>query len=978
MKKLLSTILCLFVPVILLAQGFNSRNGRNHPELKWQVAETEHFKIMYPQRIAGIEAEAAAIAEESYKALSSNLNTTFEDKIRIYLSDEDEISNGFAVPIGNGYTDIWVNLNDYADIWTGEVKWLRKVLAHELAHIFHFKAVEGTIGFWQFVIGDPLPGFWTEGLAQYETEKWDSQRGDRWLRRAVFDDQMNYNDGQSIINGRLRYALGNSQLRYFAETYGDSTLAELLHHRKKIVGLKYHDFYDAFDEATGQSYQSFYDEWRKHVNVYYNTLASQMDRTDSLGVDPTPYPGNFIYDVAFSPDQSQYATLALTSMKRPVKRLYLTQNDSTRNTEILAEGGINDDVSWSPDGRYLTYSRSVRGEHSSILNDLFIYDLETEKEERITHSRRARYPVFSEDESRLSYVVNEGSTANIYQRDLESGQEAKVTNYGKDVQLLHLTWNHPRNELIYHRFDAEGNRNLVTLNVDSGEEQVLDDNILDNRMPVVSPDGSQLAFTSLRDEVPNVFIYDYESRTAKRFTHQITGAEAYDWLPATDSTDYGQLVLTASESKNQDYLFLVPDTVDVSYADTATAPKPYAEWRKKLPPNIIPWQIDADESLIKNRSSYNSFSNITHAFSFTLPYYDGENDFGIFGMTSWTEPLGKHTIAGGGNISFNNFDRDSYGVLTYVNNQLYPTIAFSGYKIPGTGQFYGSDFLIEELTGGEIKATWPIDWFSESYRSDRFSARLRHVLVRPDEQIDVFGSSPNNSVPNPVKARQTDLQLVWTTKKQRPYYNNLLHPIDGYGVRVALTGSEKILGSETAFFTPDISAYKILPGIGLHRFYLYGRFQAQFGTPLPQDYIGFSRYSNIDWPIPEGDLSIPYTKPERVRGYKSFVSGRQVAFGTLEYRIPFLPSLGTSILGFLELNRTSIALFTDAGVVWDVQIPSGSAAEKRWGLGAELKNEIQLGPISFIHSLGFGQPYDDLFTERNQDLYYQIKASVPF
>ena len=150
MKKFLSTIFCLFIPVILLAQGFNSRNGRNHPELKWMMAETEHFKIMYPRRIAGIEAQAAAIAEESYKALSANLNTTFEDKIRIYLSDEDEINNGFAVPIGNGYTDIWVDLNDYADIWTGEVKWLRKVLAHELAHIFHFKAVEGNIGFWQY------------------------------------------------------------------------------------------------------------------------------------------------------------------------------------------------------------------------------------------------------------------------------------------------------------------------------------------------------------------------------------------------------------------------------------------------------------------------------------------------------------------------------------------------------------------------------------------------------------------------------------------------------------------------------------------------------------------------------------------------------------------------------------------------------------------------------------------------------------
>ena len=46
---------------------------------------------MYPERLSGIENEVAPIAEESYAALSKNLNVEFEDKIRIYLSDEDEI-----------------------------------------------------------------------------------------------------------------------------------------------------------------------------------------------------------------------------------------------------------------------------------------------------------------------------------------------------------------------------------------------------------------------------------------------------------------------------------------------------------------------------------------------------------------------------------------------------------------------------------------------------------------------------------------------------------------------------------------------------------------------------------------------------------------------------------------------------------------------------------------------------------------------
>ena len=968
-------ILLLLLPTLLYGQGFNSVNGRNHPELNWQVAETEHFRIMFPEHLRGIEDKAAPIAEASYEALSKNLDVTFDEKIRIYLSDEDEITNGFAVPVGNGYTNIWVHVNEYADTFTGEVKWLRKVIAHELGHIFHFKAVKSNIGFLQFVFGDPLPSFWTEGLAQYETEKWDSQRGDRWLRLAVFDDKLNYYENNSTVNNRLRYAVGNSQLRYFTETYGDTTLAKMLKHRDSMLGLKYHDFKSAFAETTGKSYESFNDEWRKHVNIYYNTLASGMSRTDSLGVEPTTFPGQFLYDVKYSPDYEYYAVLSLTSLERPVRRLYLTKNDSTKKTKILAEGLITEGINWSPDGNRIAYSRRTREKHGSIISDLFVYDIDQQKERQLTRNRRAWYPVFGSGGNQIAFIASEGSVSNIYLFNPETGEERKISDYQNDTELIDLTWNHQRNELVFQRFDNRGNRNLVVLDMDTREERIIDDSVTDNRKPVISPDGQRLAFTSLRDDVPNVFIYDFKTDSIQRFTRQFTGAEAYQWLSTTDNDSTERLILKATEDKDRDYLY----PVDLTYRhgiDSVGIPSAYASWQEKSPPAKIPYSVEADASMVQKRYRYRSINNITHVSSFAVPYYAGANDYGIGGFTSWIEPLGKHIIAGGGWLSIADPGRNSYGLLTYINNQLYPTIAFSGYKLPGDGRFYGSDYLIDELIGGEVRATWPIDWFDEPYRSDRFSMRLRHVLVRPLESINFPG---NDIVPQPEKARQTDLQLSWITKKQRPYQSNTLHPIDGYGLKLMVTGSEKILGSETAFLIPDMSAYKILPGLGLQRLYLYGRFQAQFGDPLPQDFIGFSRYSNIELPLSNNFLSVPYSKAERVRGYKSFVAGKQVAFGSVEYRMPFTPSLQTSILGgFLQFGRTSLALFADGGVVWDVQIPAAERIEKRLGAGIELKNRVGIGPLKFVHSLGVAQPYDELFGDEVYDLYYQIKASVPF
>ncbi|MGF1670802.1 MAG: hypothetical protein ACFCU6_10150, partial [Balneolaceae bacterium] len=872
MKQLfiLFNLLLLFYPHILYSQGFNVFSGRNHPYLNWKVAETEHFQIIYPERISGIEAQAAAIAEESYVILSKNLDVTFNQKIRIYLSDEDEINNGFAVPIGNGHTNIWVNLNDYIEIWTGREKWLRKVIAHELAHIFHFRAIRTNMGLWQFVTGDPLPSFFTEGLAQYQTEVWDSQRGDRWLRMAVFDDRLDYDDGQSIYNGRLMYAIGNSQLRFFAEQYGDSTLADILKQRKSFLGFwEQHDFFHAFEEATGVSYSNFRDNWRKQINIYYNTLASQMERVDSLSAEPLSLPGTFFFDVKQRPGKNQVAVLSLPSMNRPVRRLYLNnrnENDN-RKSRILAEGSINPDLSWSADGRFIAYSRTVRGKNSSIVNDIFIYDLEEMAEKQITFSRRASSPLFHENSQTISYIVNENGTANIYRRDLESGEEYRITNYTGDIQMKWLIWNNSRKEWLVFRFDSKGNRHLVLINESAGSETILDDGDIDNRMPVFNPSGDQIAFTSLRDEVPNVFIYDLKTDSIRRVTNVITGAEVYDWVPANDSLPEWLLV-KASETKRGESVFEV-DPDRIPYFTVPDIPQAYTTWRKKSPQQQISSSIAPDESLISSRYSYRSFKNLTHGVSILLPFYAGSDNWGLFGSTAWLEPLGKHTITASGILSFGKFD-NSYGIASYMNNQFFPTLTYSIYRSPATARYYGGKFLVESHGGGDISLSWPIDHFSAPFRSDRFSAMLRYVRVdpfAPGRFADTF------AIPAPQKASRADISLGWRTKKMRPWHNNMTHPLDGYGFQFLFTGSEKIFGADVAAATLDASAFKVLPALGLHRLYIYGRFQSQFGNALPQDFIGFSRFDNIEIALPSEFPLITFNEAERVRGYREFVAG---------------------------------------------------------------------------------------------------------
>src|SRR5690625_7270431 len=106
------------------------------------------------------------------------------------------------------------------------------------------------------------------------------------------------------------------------------------------------------------------------MNIYYHTLASQMERTDSLGTTTESLPGRFYMDMALSPNESLVALLSVPSMARPVRNLYLVTTDSTKTATKIAEGGINNDLSWSTDSRKIYDSRTGRAPGSRQVQDI--------------------------------------------------------------------------------------------------------------------------------------------------------------------------------------------------------------------------------------------------------------------------------------------------------------------------------------------------------------------------------------------------------------------------------------------------------------------------------------------------------------------------------------------------------------------------------------------------------------------------------
>ena len=998
------------------AQGLGALGGRNHPELDWRVAETAHFEIIHPQRLDGIAAKAAPIAEASYDALAANLGVEPEEKLKIYLTDQDEIANGYAVPLGAGYTQIWVNVNDFASTWTGRTKWLRKVIAHELAHLFHYRAAEADLGLVGQLVG--LPSFWAEGLAQYETERWDAQRGDRWLRTAVLADALSYEDGRSIRNGRLRYAVGNSQVRYLAATRGDSTVKKILAHRSDgLFGLETHRFSDAFEAVTGDSYDTFYDDWRRHVNVYYNSLAGHLPAADSLVADSVAVPlegtpGRFLYDLQPSPsDSSRMAALSVRSPTRPARRLFVL-NRETGELEPAAEGPVNAPVSWSPGGERLAFARTTRGDHGSLVNDLFVTDAGEDPDlgdaRRLTDSRHASSPAFRPGRpQQLAFVGAKGPTANVFLLNLETGRERRLTDFTGDVQISALDWRpgRPSDTLALARFTDDGVRDIALLDVPGGGVTSITaprpkggaDRSSprggrplrgaapgeDNRVPVFSPDGETLAYTTLRDDVPNVFAYDLADGTHRRVTNLAEGATAYGWFAPTDSTraefPEGQLAVVTAEGKARDRALLL-DAAHTAEGDTATAPSGFAQWTTTRPPRQVRRQIAPDASLVEERRDYSSPGNFDHVLSLGLPYYAGPLGYGLAAGTLWFEPLGKHAFYGGGGLAANDLSQSMF-YFEYVNNQLRPELSLTAERfLPQESSGYGTgDSAFEETTTSlELEADWPVDAWPRPYTKTELQTELEleHTPISDTAGLALAGTG----LAPPDEGQRLRFEVALERKHVAPYAHNIVHPLDAHGWRVELNGAAPVLGADSRYVRANLGAFQVLPGLfGDQRLYLYGHAQAQVGEPFAQNYLGFRRTDTENVRVPPFFyLNLP--ENERVRGYDRYAVGDRVLFGTAEYRVPVASGLGAEVRGLARLGTTSAVLFADGGLVWDGTDPTA----RRLGVGAELKNEVVLlgGTLRLGHALGVAQPadrvgeYDDYGTD--YDVYYRVQAGLPF
>ena len=513
MRKLATLLL------VGLVLGWTSASfAQNHPELAWQVVETEHFRIFYHEGLTGAAARAAHIAEAAYAPLTELYGYEPDGRVRIVLKDHDDYANGAAF-FYQDTIEIWATSLDHDFDLRGSSDWLRNVITHEFAHIVSLGAARKGVQrvpalYLQYfgyqreknrpdiligypdviasypVMGTVMPMWLAEGAAQYGTattghDRWDANR-DMVLRSLVLaDEQLSFEQmgvfGKQGFGNEYVYDHGFGLVRYIAETYGEEKVAELYRaasqwHTLAIDG--------ACKKVLGKSADALYGEWIESMRQGYRAQVAALGPLRE---------GERIVDVGFSnlrprlaPNGEKLAYLS-TRKRHHYPHGLIVRDLATGEEEIAAFPAAASTVDWSPDGRKLLFSRIDRADkYGSRQADIYEWDSaaagpsfwrnmlwlvpamvsgtgpEMPRVKRLTRGMRALYPTYSPDGEWIVFVQNKGTSNNLAMVRADGTDLRYLTHFADGTQLYTPRFS-PDGRRLAFAIAREGQRDIAVV-----------------------------------------------------------------------------------------------------------------------------------------------------------------------------------------------------------------------------------------------------------------------------------------------------------------------------------------------------------------------------------------------------------------------------------------------------------------------------------------------------------------------------------
>jgi len=985
-------------------------DSRYNPDLNWKVVEAPHFSIYFFQtqenssNIAHdysyerVAQEIANIAEKVYTDVNSLIGPpeyNHFQKIAIILEDFTDYALGFATTLPHRIIRISLTPPNAKTFDMKFRNWLKMVITHEYTHIAHFEMRDGYSSalralFGQIMTPNALQPIWSiEGLAVYNETKFTKggrgtdTRYDMYLRMAALEDNFNSIDQISGYNltswpgGTATYNYGQSLVHYITDTYSEDILIAINNTfiRHPLLGINY-----AVNKNLGISLNTLFQNWKNELQKKYTiqrkNIIAKMPITTSRQLT------NYQYWV----DHPTWMTSSegqkiIVKVSNPHTYPFIESIDPSSNSLPLTYSEINEHVlvkrtygrstfhDTSPDNTYLIYAKLDNYEQYNSFYDLYVYDIDTKREIRLSSGLRASDPAFSpffqeNDHQKIAAIINKSGTGNLALIDLSSlktinNNPQNEHHFINDKDITYLTSFHDGTQLYHPTWSPDGknmalsvwkNGSLDIYTLDIGQHQNSPFNVQlgpifqdrhNDLSPEWSPDGQFIFFSSDRTGIYNIFAFSPSNKILFQVTNVLGGA----FEPAL-----------SPDGKKLAYIEYHASGYELHVMDIESSQWIKTEYNKSstsiLSTSSISQKISSEN--IYPVHPYQAFSSFWPP-TYWIPavnYSETDLSFGFSGELY--DVLGYHSLPF--TMTYDLLENELEYSLNYYNYSNKSTI--HGYCSGVTSSLShnnnnpASKFSIWEngYTGLNITfpkiGNTPSETNSRTYRQ-LLSLGYQYECFSDTIPLDaVTNFIPNNNLQNKISS----LRLIYSYSDAEKYGLSI-SPEQGNALSFSYEYADAFLSGNYIFNKWLFDARKYIPLPSLHHV-LALRLVAGHSSKNMLDLENFQLGGHLS----ANNLANIDVNNFALRGYpiNSF-KGNNLASASFEYRFPIANIERGLKQGplFVLLERLSGSLFLDIGNAWasdsinqDKNIEhfeiKSNLPELHTGIGVELKADLNL------------------------------------
>lgn len=994
--------LILLLPAIIFSQMLGSYN---HPELIWKTYETEHFIFHYHNGTERSMLRFADAGERVYKPITQLYNYIPPKKLHVVVADYDDDSNGGAYY----YTDkivLWASSMDLE--LRGSHYWYSNVFAHEMTHMIHLQVsrktsqlIPGIYLQWtgyesekreDVLTGFPnvlasanlpfniIPPWFAEGIAQSQSldsmkfDFWDANRDMLFRERLLSGQELRYEqlldfNNKSSHEAETIYNTGFAFVQYIFRTYGKESLYNLT---KEMSRWSSFTFEQAVQKTLGKSAEDLYNEfiskekqrYSELTRIVSNNIIEGRDVSDSGFVNSHP---------KFSPDGKYLAFLSTKDNGEATyyKRNLYIKDLKTDSIKMIVPLVLFSSYSWSPDSKAIYFSRldsySIYGNQYM---DIFYYDIEKDKEEKLTEGLRAANPAVSPDGKKIAYVASYDGTKNLYIYDIDSQTAKKITRYNDGTQFYLPEWNKDGSKILIDKSGTAFGRNIVLVDTTGAETEIVSSEF-DNKDPVFSKDFRYVYYSSDQTGIFNIYKKDTETGDVIMVTNVRGGA----FNPEVNDS----LLVYVNYKGIKTNIY----SVTTGKAEAQPEKAEYIDYRIKSQSYVF----EPDMDRLKNSVNYNN--DFEHILLMPRITFD-DNKFkpGMYFMVN--DFLEKISLFGGFGIAMN-LDYDLFAMAEY--RFLLPTLYGLGINVE---KHDDNSFLEESIIVGSYEDEFgnDIPIYQENdidftYNLKEFDFGIKTPMTfMPKKITGIIGDFNFDGyfayLRNDAKGDYGDFILQYTYFKEKSFnfnvnidrskfdYNYYINPTYGRQAELHFSRHQTdfikgfSLNSDYGTLQEDYINYDY----NLFSLELREHFKLPFGSGMTLKFKG----SMLD----DDDIDpFYYNYIGGITGLKGYsfysIGGTKTAYSGLYLRFPIV-GRADKRFGFFNFKNLFAGVFTEAGMAWVEEDFSTALDDLKTDIGVNLRlyGSLFYGyPMALEFSAAYGF---DKFTNENVEYGREIRT----